>query len=451
MDYIIYFVITIAILVFIHELGHFLAAKISGMRAEVFAIGFGKRLFGWNKVIGFTWGELPKDFDGGDNTDYRLCLLPLGGYVKISGMIDESFDTKFASSEPKPYEFRAKSTPKKLFVITAGVLMNFLLALIIFWGINFFHGKQIIKTTTIGVVEEETIAKESGFKSYDKILKVNGVEVKDWEEVISAFLINNIGKNLKVQVERGGEKVDLFISSSKIKKTSKSNFFLPIGNTAPVITDVMKDSPAMTAKIKAEDVILSIKDSVVTSSKQVIGLVSSSKNVPVNIKLLRGKDTLYVTATPSFEGKIGIALGDVYDGPIDYKKYGFFSAFSVSFDNLLNLTGVTYMMFRNVIVGNVEFNKVFGGPIKIAQFAARTAENGIVSFLSFLAALSLSLAILNILPFPVLDGGHFVIILIEGILRREIPIKVKIAIQNTGFVILMLLMVFIIYNDIISL
>ncbi|HPN36839.1 MAG TPA: RIP metalloprotease RseP [Melioribacteraceae bacterium] len=451
MAYVIYFVITIAILVFIHELGHFLAAKLSGMRAEVFAIGFGKRLFGWNKITGFTWGELPKDFDGGDHTDYRLCLLPLGGYVKISGMIDESFDTKFASSEPKPYEFRAKSTPKKLFVITAGVLMNFLLALIIFWGINFFHGKQIIKTTTLGVIEEETIAKESGFKSYDKILSVNNVKVYDWEDVVSAFLIDNVGKNLNVKVERNGENVDLFISRSKIKKTSKSNFFLPIGNTSPIITDVMKDSPAMTAKIKAGDVILSIKDSVITSSKQVVGIISGAKNTPINMKLLRGKDTVVVSATPSFEGKIGVALGDVYDGPVDYKKYGFISAFSVSFDNMMNLTGVTYMMFRNVIAGNVEFNKVFGGPIKIAQFAAKTAENGIVSFLSFLAALSLSLAILNILPFPVLDGGHFVIILIEGLIRRELPIKVKIAIQNAGFVILMLLMVFIIYNDIISL
>lgn len=451
MDYIIYFIITIAILVFIHELGHFLAAKLSGMRAEVFAIGFGKRICGYNKITGFTWGELPKDFDGGDHTDYRLCLLPLGGYVKISGMIDESFDTKFISSEPKPYEFRAKSTPKKLFVITAGVLMNFLLALLIFWGINFFYGKQIIKTTTIGIVEDDTIAKEVGFHSYDKILAVNGVKVNNWEELTTAFLIDNIGKNIKVELLRNNTKHELFISSNKIKKTSKSNFFLPIGQTKPVITEVMKNSPAMAAKIEAGDVILKIKDSSINNSKQVIDLVSSSKNTKINIMLLRGKDTVNVIATPSLEGKIGIALGDLYEGPIEYRKYGFFSSFGVSFENMINLTSVTYLMFKNVIVGNVEFNKVFGGPIKIAQYAAKTAENGLVSFLSFLAALSLSLAILNILPFPVLDGGHFVIILIEGLIKKELPVKVKIAIQNAGFIILMLLMVFIIYNDIISL
>ena len=108
MEYIIYFAITIGILVFVHEFGHFAAAKLCGMRADVFAIGFGRRLFGWNKKTGFTLGELPKDFDGEGHTDYRISMLPLGGYVKIAGMIDESFDTKFADKEPQPYEFRSK-------------------------------------------------------------------------------------------------------------------------------------------------------------------------------------------------------------------------------------------------------------------------------------------------------------------------------------------------------
>ncbi len=134
MDYIIYFAITIAILVFVHEFGHFAAAKLSGMRADVFAIGFGKRLLGWNKISGFSFGDLPKDFDGQGHTDYRLCLLPLGGYVKIAGMVDESYDTEALNQPAKPYEFRAKSLPKKVFVITAGVLMNLLLAWLIFWG-----------------------------------------------------------------------------------------------------------------------------------------------------------------------------------------------------------------------------------------------------------------------------------------------------------------------------
>mgnify|MGYP003336983387 FL=1 len=122
----------ILIIVTIHELGHFLLARATGMRAEIFAIGMGMRLFGWNKITGFTFGELPEDWDGGDHTDYRLCLLPLGGYVKISGMIDESFDKKQMQSDPKPYEFRSKSAWKKAAVISAGVIFNFIFSFLIY-------------------------------------------------------------------------------------------------------------------------------------------------------------------------------------------------------------------------------------------------------------------------------------------------------------------------------
>ncbi len=148
MDYIIYFALSIGILVFIHEFGHFAAAKLCGMRVEVFAIGFGRRLIGWNKKTGFTFGALPKDFEGEGNTDYRLSMLPLGGYVKISGMVDESFDTKFADKQPQPYEFRSKPIWQKIFVITAGVVMNLMLAWAILWGGNFFQGKPKFTATS---------------------------------------------------------------------------------------------------------------------------------------------------------------------------------------------------------------------------------------------------------------------------------------------------------------
>jgi regulator of sigma E protease len=177
MDYIIYFAITIGILVFVHELGHFLAAKISGMRAEVFAIGYGRRLLGYNKINGFSFGPLPKDWDGQGHTDYRISMIPLGGYVKISGMIDESFDTEFAKSEPKPYEFRAKSTIKKMFVISAGVMMNLTLTVLILWGINYFQGKQIIDSTEVGFIQEESIADQAGFETGDIILSINGKQI----------------------------------------------------------------------------------------------------------------------------------------------------------------------------------------------------------------------------------------------------------------------------------
>lgn len=451
MDYIIYFGITIAILVFVHELGHFLAAKASGMRADVFAIGYGKRLFGYNKITGFTLGALPKDFDGQGNTDYRVSLLPLGGYVKIAGMIDESLDTKFTEKEPQPYEFRAKSTPKKLFVISAGVLMNLFLTIIILWGINFFQGKQVIKDTQIGVVADSTVAAKAGFQTNDEIVEINNKQVDNWDEIVNGFLIDNLGKDVNVKVDRNGELVEITVPKELVAETAQKGFFLPIASTKPYISTVMENSPAEAAGIKTGDIFLEVNGNKVSNVQEVINIISSNPEKKIPIALLRDEDTVQTTAAIGFDGKIGIALTDVYTGPVDYHTYGFAGSFVQSIKNIGQITVLTFTTFKSVVVGDIEFNQVFGGPVKIAKFAAQSADTGIVSFLYFLAMLSLTLAIINFLPFPVLDGGHFVIIAIEGIRGKELPVRVKIAIQNFGFVVLMLLMVLIIYNDIISL
>ena len=451
MDYIIYFALTIGILVFVHELGHFLAAKIAGMRAEVFAIGYGRRLFGYNKITGFTTGPLPKDWDGQGHTDYRISMLPLGGYVKISGMIDESFDTEFANSEPKPYEFRAKSTIKKMFVISAGVMMNLTLTILILWGINFFQGKQIIDSTDVGFVQEDTPAAQAGFQTGDKVLYISGKQTNNWEDIVNNLLIKNIGRDVKVTVLRNGEEVILNIPKELVAENAQKSFFLPFGHTQPYISEVMKNSPAEAADIKNGDIFLEMNGVKLNSSQEAIDIITSNPEKELPLVMLRGKDTVTTAVTPGFDGKVGIYLTDAYTGPIKYETYGFFGSFGQSIKNIGQITVLTFSMFRNVIAGNIEFNQVFGGPVKIAQFAAKSADTGIISFLYFLAMLSLSLAILNFLPFPVLDGGHFVIIIIEGIMRRELPIKVKIAIQNFGFIVLLMLMAFIIYSDIMSL
>jgi regulator of sigma E protease len=169
------------------------------------------------------------------------------------------------------------------------------------------------------------------------------------------------------------------------------------------------------------------------------------------LSFLRGNDTLKTIVNPGKEGKIGIAVTDAYTGEFEYRTYGVLGSLTHAVENIGQYTVLTFSMLKNVITGKIEFKQAFGGPIKIAQFAAKSADAGAIPFLYFLAMLSLTLAIINILPFPVLDGGHFVIIFLEGIFKRELPIKIKIAIQNAGFVILLLLMAFIIYNDIISL
>jgi regulator of sigma E protease len=451
MDYIIYFGVTILILVFVHELGHFVAAKMCKMRVDIFAIGFGKRLIGWNKKTGFSTGSLPKDFDGEAETDYRLCVLPLGGYVKIAGMVDESFDTKFKDLPPKPDEFRAKPTYQKLFVITAGVMMNLILAIGIFAGINFFKGKQVAKTTTVGYLAENSPALQAGFAPNDEIVSVNGNEVNNWDEVVNQLLFENFGNELKIDVIRNGEKKVLTIPHSTVVDNSEEGFFLPFAFWKPSISVVVENSPAEEAGFKSNDIFLSLNNIPVKRSSEAIEIISSHSYTEIPVILLRGSDTVKTMVTPGADGKIGIIIQEAYTGPIEFKTYGFFSAIGQSFNNIEYITTLTFTMFKKVIAGDAELGKTFGGPVKIADMAVQSAERGIEFFLNFLAMLSLSLAIINIMPFPVLDGGHFVIILIEGILKKELPIKIKIAIQNTGFVLLLMLMVFIIYNDIINL
>ena len=451
MEYVIYFAITIGILVFIHEFGHFAAAKLCKMRADVFAIGFGKRLFGWNKKNGFSFGELPKDFDGEGHTDYRLSLLPLGGYVKIAGMVDESFDTKFTNEPPKPYEFRSKPMWQKIIVITAGVFMNLLLTYFIFWGSNYFKGKPVIDTTTIGYVKENSEIDSLGFKEGDKILAINGAKVNNWDEVLSSIYVNNIGEDVTLNIKRNDQTKNIFVPRTKIPDFQTGHEFLLQSNVHPVVIETMKDKPAITAGMKSGDIFLSVNGTKTLSAEQLTSIISANPEKEISVKLLRNKDTLSLAVVPGSDGKIGISVGEIYTGKVDYRTFGFFASFTKSFDDIANITAVTFRVAGKVFKGDVEFGKAFGGPVKIAQLAAKSADVGFESFLYFLAVLSLSLALINIMPFPVLDGGHLVMIIIEGIFKREIPIKVKIAIQNTGFIILLLLMAFIIYNDILSL
>ena len=451
MDYIIYFAITIGILVFIHEFGHFAAAKLSGMRADVFAIGFGKRLFGWNKKSGFSFGELPKDFDGEGHTDYRLSLLPLGGYVKIAGMIDESMDTSFAEKEPQPYEFRAKPLWAKVFVITAGVFMNLILAWVIFWGANFFQGKPITPVTTLAYVEDGSAEAKSGFMSGDKILSVNGKKVINWEDLRTEIFINTLGENINVKLLRDGKEEKLSIDRKLIPEDeTQASYLIPVG-VKPAIGEVVKDSPAEKSGIKTGDILLAINGEALYSAQQATSIISLNKDKELKITVERDKETKDILVTPGNDSKIGVFIATVFMGKTEMRTYGFFGSIYQGWKDIEKMTSLTFSMIGKVFSGNIEFKKAFGGPIKIAQIAAKSADSGISSFLYFLALLSLSLAILNIMPFPVLDGGHLVMIFVEAIIKREIPIKIKMAIQNTGLVLLLLLMAFIIYNDIISL
>lgn len=447
-----YFLIVIGILVFIHEFGHFIAARLTGMRAEVFALGIGNRLFGYNKVNGFTFGKLSEEVELGDNTDYRICAFPIGGYVKVAGMIDESMDKNFIEKEPMPYEYRAKPVWQRMIVITAGVIMNFLLAFLIFYALTLIKGKNLTATTTIGYISKNTAAASSDLKPGDKILSINNATVNSWEDVQAQIYFENLGEGLTFAVDRNGEKKVIDLSKSQVGDLTERNFGILPGETLPEINDVVSGKPAEVCGLKKGDIITAFDGRTITNPQQLTDLIRENAGQTKELSWKRDGAEMNCSVTPSAaDSTIGIMLSAKYVGKVEEIRYNAITAIpKAGYDMYHFGIELFFKTIGKIISGDVPFKKAIGGPVKIAQASAQSAEGGIYSFLGFLALLSISLAVINILPFPALDGGHFMLLLYEGIVRKPVPYKVQIILQNVGFALLIAFMIFVLYNDIIS-
>lgn len=445
-----YFIIVIGILVVVHELGHFLAARMTGMRADIFSVGMGTRLLGYNRKTGFSFGKLPEDHEYDGITDYRLCAFPIGGYVKIAGMVDESMDDDFKNSEPQPYEFRSKNAIQKAFVLSAGVLMNFLLAWFIFSGITFFNGEASFKTTEVGYVKENGIADLVGIESGDKIVKINEKNIESWNDVILFLTTEDFGNDKKIQLERNNETITLNAKGGDLIKKIADNGELGMdpANLSTVLLSVETVEPAGKAGLRKFDTIMAINGHTINSLNEFIDLIKTNKNNDIEIKYKRDEFTHKATVTPNKEGMIGVGITHFYNGELVQINYGIFESFKIGFEQTVSSVNLFFKSIGQIFKGNLTFKQSVGGPIMIASKATEHAEQGAVSFLSFMALLSISLAIINILPFPALDGGHLVFVIIEGIIRREVPLKIKMAIQQGGVIILLLFMLFVVFVDI---
>jgi regulator of sigma E protease len=427
-----YFVIIIGVLVLIHELGHFLAAKAFGMRVERFSIGFPPRAFG--KQIG--------------DTDYCVSWLPIGGYVKISGMIDESMDTEHLSLPPEPYEFRAKPVWQRIIVIVAGVVMNIILAVMIFWGLNLSQGMEHHRVTTIGYVQDSSLAAVHGLRPGDNILSINGEKMETWEGIREAIVYAQLKEDLRVEIMRDGERELLRVPQRTLQGMEAMDFGIAPEGAQTFIAGVEPGLPASRAGMEQGDIFLSINDKQIHTPGDVIATVSASPKRSIKIVWLRGEETMSAEVTPTDNGKIGVIPVASIPGPVDIVHYGVFEALGVGVTGLWRVTDLFLTNIYHIIIGEASFKQSIGGPVKIAEMAAQSAEAGLVSFLSLMALLSISLAIINIFPIPALDGGHLVFLIYEGLFRREVPNKIKIALQQVGMVMLLALMLFVIYNDI---
>jgi regulator of sigma E protease len=431
LETILYFVITLGVLVFVHEFGHFITAKLCGMRVDRFSIGFPPRAFGK------TFGD----------TDYCVSWIPLGGYVKIAGMIDESFDTEFLAQEPQPWEFRAKPVWQRMLVIAGGVVMNILLAVVIFWGINFVQGKLVRETTEIGTVLEGSPAAQAGLLGGDRILKVNDTEITDWDGILSAVYIDYAGDDIDFLVMRQGGETSVHVARASIPDPTESAFGIVPRHTEVVVSTVQSGMPADALGLKPGDVLVSINGTLLGADTQVKPLIQASAGKPMLVEWMRNSQRLSGSTTPTSAGLIGISYSLRYNGPVHKVQYSIFESFPRAWSDVFSVSVLFVKQVGQIIAGKIAFTQSVGGPIKIAQMATQTAELGILTYLGFMALLSMSLAILNFLPFPALDGGHMVFLVYEAIFRREIPVKVRMGLQKAGFVLLLAFMAFVVYND----
>ncbi len=444
-----YFIIAIFILVTVHELGHFLTAKLFGMRVDKFYIGFDfYNLRFWKKKIG--------------ETEYGIGVFPLGGYVKIAGMVDESLDTDFQGKDPEPWEFRAKPVWQRLIVLSGGVAMNMVLAAAIFIGMASVFGESRTSTTNPAYVEKGSVYDAMGIQTGDRFVSVNGKEVSYWEEVLAPETF--AAASLQYGIRRNGENITILAPQDILTRINDSQGLGISPLMAPVIDQVLENQPAAEAGLKPGALITEINATPVYDWSEVVSMISENpgKTITVSWKYLEPSPDATITpdrirrsgiarsaeVVPSDMGRIGIALKQTLI--IDHRKLNPIEATLYGMTQTWNMTKTTVAGFGKILTGKEDFRKSMGGPIKIARIANQSAEQGMSSFLYFVALLSISLAFINILPIPALDGGQFVMNAVEGIMGREIPIQVKMRIQQVGMALLLTLFMFFIINDIIN-
>jgi regulator of sigma E protease len=421
----------LAILVTLHELGHFLAARAFGIRVEKFYLFFdawGFKFFSWKK---------------GD-TEYGLGWLPLGGYVKISGMIDESMDKEAMKQPAQPYEFRAKPAWQRLIVMVGGVTMNVLLGIVIYSFILLHYDKSYIanKDVTDGIYTFE-LGQKAGLQNGDKIVAIDGKPFERFQDILSGKVI--LGSTLTV--ERNGRLQDIQIPPDFYREVTKAGkgFFLSTYRTRLAIDSVFPGTPAEAAGLKKNDKILMANGKRTASADSLSKFIKSNKGQVIHLTVLRGNDTLQLSPVVSDTGVIGINHGiDFGDYPVT--PYSIGSAFRMGAADAFQAIVTNAKGLKLIFTGKEKARDALQGPIGIATIYGSIWNWE--KFWTITGLLSMVLAFMNILPIPALDGGHVLFLLYETITGRKLSDKFMERAQLAGMVILITLMVFVIGNDI---
>ncbi len=417
------FAFALGVIVFVHEAGHLLVAKAFGVRVLTFSLGFGKRLWGFNK------GE----------TEYRLSLVPLGGYVRLGGENpDETSDD--------PRDFLNKPRWQRILVYLAGPVMNIILAVLLFAGL-FMAGIEVPNLSSIpsevGAVMKGSSAEQAGLKRGDLILAINGKPSTTWEDA-SFALATSPNRPVALRLERDEKVFEATV-------TPKLDPRYQIGDTAgiapkirPQLIKVLDGAPAQAAGFELGDEIWAVDGLAIVDSPAFVAHIEQRAGKKVEIEVRRGSTRRTISVTPRDEngkGRIGVGLGF-------FQRYPPGEALRESLKFNWRICTQTFEVLGKLVSRKVPPGGVFAGPIEIAQQAGAAARVGFKYLLYLMGFISISIALLNLMPIPILDGGQITILLLESVIRRDLSLRFKEIVIQVGFVMVLALMAMVIWFDI---
>lgn len=440
-------VIVLGVLVFVHELGHFLAAKWAGIRVFRFSVGMGA------PIRWLTWTR--------NGTEYTVSWLPLGGYVKMASHEEMAGDALEggAPEEAVPVEetFEAKPVWKRMVVILAGVTFNLVFAWLVFTGLFVKNGQPFNPTTTVGRVIDSLVPADAAalrtVRPGDRITAVNGEEVASWEAVVEG--IQSAPGDTVVLGFADREDVILAIHHDALEDRLRAGLAL-LPELPAVVGQVMDGTPAQQAGLAVGDTVVGLDTLPIGQWYDMVELVEARAGVPMVLTVGRPAGRMEIAITPRTDtltladgatrtvGRIGVLPA----GPLtQYRPLSLGAAMVAGGQSTAATSTFIVRSVRGLFTGRVALSEV-GGPIAIGQSAAQSARAGVAEFLTFMALISVNLAVVNLLPIPVLDGGQFLFLLAEAVIRRPLPLRLRQALTGVGLFLLVLLMVLAFGNDI---
>jgi regulator of sigma E protease len=419
------FVVGLGFLIFIHEAGHFLVAKFFGVRVLVFSFGFGKRL------LGFRHGD----------TDYRISLIPLGGYVRMAG------DSPEENVPANRDEFLSKPKWQRFLILFAGPAMNIAVAIGFIAALAMVGTEQTVTRPIIAEIEAGKPAAQAGLKPGDRLISIKGEPVRDFDD-IRLIISMNAGTPLNVVYERDGVRRE-----TTLKPQRENSDYGPVGRAGivpwidPVVGSIDPKSPAANAGLRAGDRLLKVDGKPIRSMYDYAEASEKAASRPVSVVVGRGTQTLTVTLPSTKDERHAISRGILAEAKI--LELGIVPALRYSVNENVRMLRFTVSALGRLFraEGSV---KELSGPINIARISGEMFRRGPVAFVALLAMISLQLGFMNLLPIPVLDGGHILILMIEGVARRDLSMRAKERIQQLGFAVLATLMIVVLYHDVVS-